>query len=189
MGRQKRKILLSLDNAPSHANITLDNIQLKFFPPNTILKLQPMDQGIIQTVKLKYRKCQLWRILQELEQAKEATGIDIAKRTNILDAIHWISAAWAETQPDTTTKCFYKAGFTAECSGKLMQSYPWVTVHLSFVATDVPTKEKGERVADHTEEVDQDMDLLIAQELYGCSFESLPCIDEELLTCNTDRMD
>ena len=166
MGRQQRKVLLFLDNAPSgsHADITLDNVQLKFFPPNTTSKLQPMDQGIIQTVKLKYRKHQLQRILQELEKDKTATGIDVAKKMNVLDAIHWVNAAWKETQPDTITKCFYKAGFQ-EGDG-----------------------ERGGVLDPDTVAVDPDMDSL-AQELYGCSFEDMPYIDEEVFTCNMERID
>ncbi|KAI8522067.1 hypothetical protein Bbelb_018210 [Branchiostoma belcheri] len=50
MGRQKRKILPFADNGPSHPDIRLKNVELKFFPPNTKSKLQPMSQGIIQTV-------------------------------------------------------------------------------------------------------------------------------------------
>eukprot|EP00058_Branchiostoma_floridae_P002180 XP_002587668.1 hypothetical protein BRAFLDRAFT_126732 [Branchiostoma floridae] len=80
MGRQGRKILLFMDNAPSHPAVTLRNIELKYFPPNTTSRLQPMDQGIIQTVKLKYRKQQLNKILAELAKDKTSTGIDIAKK-------------------------------------------------------------------------------------------------------------
>ncbi|KAI8498725.1 hypothetical protein Bbelb_231780 [Branchiostoma belcheri] len=52
MARQGRKILLFMDNAPSHIDMGLRNIELKYqkFPPNTTSGLQPMDQGIIQTV-------------------------------------------------------------------------------------------------------------------------------------------
>ena len=42
-----------------HANpidSELSNIKLLFFPPNTISKLQPLDQGIIRTFKTYYRK-------------------------------------------------------------------------------------------------------------------------------------
>ena len=56
MRRQGRKILLFVDNAPSHPKLRLDNIKLVFLPPNTTSKIQPMDQGIIQAMKLKFHK-------------------------------------------------------------------------------------------------------------------------------------
>lgn len=62
MKRQKRKIVLFVDNAPSHPDISLENINLKFLPANTTSKTQPMDQGIIQTTKLKFRKRQVCAI-------------------------------------------------------------------------------------------------------------------------------
>ncbi len=59
MRRQKRHVLLFLDNAPAHPVIKLANVELKFLPANTTSRSQPMDQGIIQSMKLKYRKRQL----------------------------------------------------------------------------------------------------------------------------------
>lgn len=50
----KKKILLFLENA-----LSLLNLQLKFLPPNTTSKTQPMDMGIIQAMKLKFRNIYL----------------------------------------------------------------------------------------------------------------------------------
>ncbi|XP_025202400.1 tigger transposable element-derived protein 6-like [Melanaphis sacchari] len=42
--KQKRKVLLFVDNCPTHPkDITLTNIKLVFFPPNATSKLQPLD--------------------------------------------------------------------------------------------------------------------------------------------------
>jgi len=59
MQRQKRKILLFVDNAPCHSDIQLPYVTVKNFPPNTTSLTQPMDQGIIQATKLKFRKRQV----------------------------------------------------------------------------------------------------------------------------------
>jgi hypothetical protein len=59
MKRQKRNILLFVDNAPCHQDTLLSNVQVKFLPPNTTSFTQPMDQGIIQATKLKFRKKQV----------------------------------------------------------------------------------------------------------------------------------
>ena len=47
MTRQKRKILLFVDNCLAHPHIqNLKSVTLLFLPPNTTSKIQPMDQGI-----------------------------------------------------------------------------------------------------------------------------------------------
>ena len=53
-----RKIVLVIDNCPAHPNIeaSFKAIKLLFLPPNTTVKLQPCDQGIIQNLKVRYRK-------------------------------------------------------------------------------------------------------------------------------------
>lgn len=58
MRAQKRNILLLVDNAPTHAlyeNTNLTNINIEYLPPNTTAHLQPCDQGIINSFKV--RKC------------------------------------------------------------------------------------------------------------------------------------
>ena len=61
MKAQKRCVLLFVDNAPSHPQISnLSNVKiLLYFPLNTTLLTQPVDQGITQAVKLKFRKRQV----------------------------------------------------------------------------------------------------------------------------------
>ena len=70
MEKKKRNVLLILDNAPSHPNIQLINVNiLQFFPPNTTSYCQPIDQGIIQAnMKLKYRKRQVQHVLVEMDK-------------------------------------------------------------------------------------------------------------------------
>ena len=54
IGQQNRKILMLLDIAPSHPKLQLQNL-----PANTTSQTQPMDMGIIQTTKLKFKKKQV----------------------------------------------------------------------------------------------------------------------------------
>ncbi|VDO61011.1 unnamed protein product [Heligmosomoides polygyrus] len=51
-GKENRKILLFVDNCPAHPKVTLTNIALRFFLPNATVEVQPMDQGIIQNLKI-----------------------------------------------------------------------------------------------------------------------------------------
>lgn len=88
MKRKKRKILLFVDNAPCHLNINLKYVKLSFLPPNTTCKIQPMDQGIIQTFKLKFHKRQSNKVLKEMEKHISMTGTEPLKLINILDAVY-----------------------------------------------------------------------------------------------------
>ena len=59
MIRENWHIILLIDNAKCHLsdNINnLSNVKVHFLPPNTTLHLQPLDQGIIYSLKAKYRK-------------------------------------------------------------------------------------------------------------------------------------
>ncbi|XP_066274905.1 tigger transposable element-derived protein 4-like [Branchiostoma lanceolatum] len=164
MKRQDRKIVLFMDNAPTHIGMDLSNIELKFFPPNTTSRLQPMDQGIIQAMKLKYRKLQLNRIVNELQENRDATGTDIAKKITVLDAIRWVDSAWKETGRDTIKRCFEKSGFTTSSPVAAVDTEP--------------------EVEDEATEMDS-----LAEELFGCSVEELATIDEDLATCDTTGRD
>jgi len=58
MRRQNRKILLFMDNASSHQELDLANVKIVKLPAKSTSILQPMDQGIIQALKLKFYKQQ-----------------------------------------------------------------------------------------------------------------------------------
>ncbi len=55
MRMQKRKVLLFLDNCSAHPEITLEHVEVKYFPPNTTSRCQPMDMGIIKCLKSHYK--------------------------------------------------------------------------------------------------------------------------------------
>ena len=51
-----RKIALIIDKCPAHPSISnLTNVQIIFLPPNTTTILQPIDQGVIRSLKAHYR--------------------------------------------------------------------------------------------------------------------------------------
>ena len=49
------KVVLFVDQASSHVLQDLSNIRIQFLPPSTTSKLQPMDQGVIRSLKCYYR--------------------------------------------------------------------------------------------------------------------------------------
>jgi hypothetical protein len=110
MKRQKRHILMFLDNATSHSHdCQLSNVTLKFFPANCTSVLQPLDHGIIRAFKARYRKHMLRSLLCKMESVDSVQAL--CKEINLLDAIHWIHQSWTETTSHTIVKCFHGTGF------------------------------------------------------------------------------
>ena len=67
--------------------------------------IQPIDRGIINTVKVKYKKQVLRRKLDAIEYGYEMEPI------TILDAIEYLDKAWREINQSTIANCFRKAGY------------------------------------------------------------------------------
>ncbi|CAF4361639.1 unnamed protein product, partial [Rotaria magnacalcarata] len=91
MRKQKRHILLFLDNAPVHPpDVQLENIKLDFFPPNTTAKIQPIDQGVIRAFKAYYRRHLVKHIIASADVAVTPSiidGIDALQQISITDEI------------------------------------------------------------------------------------------------------
>lgn len=101
----KRKVLLLVDNCSAHTRVTgLECIELVFLPENTTAALQPLDQGIIQHVKSRYRKHVLERILLCKEAGRE---YDLT----LLTAIHILAHVWNKTPPAVIANFFRHSGF------------------------------------------------------------------------------
>ena len=108
MKKQKRHILLFVDNAPVHPqDIELENIKFKFFPVNTTAKIQSMDQGIIKTFKAYYRTHLVKHIIVNATTAMTVDDVNITA----LDAVYWIQAAWEMVTSTTIKNTFRSAGF------------------------------------------------------------------------------
>ena len=91
MRKEKRNVLLFVDNATSHPTLQMNNVKLQFLPANTTSVCQPMDQDIIQAAaKLKYRKRQLQYVISEMDQNVHMCGTELLKQMSVLDAIFWI---------------------------------------------------------------------------------------------------
>lgn len=86
-----RKILLLVDNMSGHSidHLCLTHIEVMFLPPNTTSRLQPLDAGIIECFKRRYRKLFLrWRI-DKMEKGEDSKKIDLLQVTRFLiEAYH-----------------------------------------------------------------------------------------------------
>lgn len=111
MKRQKRKVLLFLDNATCHPQLELSNVQLIFLPPNTSSVCQPLDLGVIQNFKMLYKKKLLRHVISKIDSIEDATqGVQVS----VLDAIFWIISSINSIRADTVKRCFFHAGFASE---------------------------------------------------------------------------
>ncbi|KFD64096.1 hypothetical protein M514_23806 [Trichuris suis] len=116
MKRMKRSIFLVVDNCLSHPRVRrLTNVTLKFLPPNTSSKTQPLDQGVIKTFKATYRTQLLQWVISKAEVTSSSVGAtSIAASINALDAVLWISSSWNKVQPDAIRKRFRRAGLVRD---------------------------------------------------------------------------
>ena len=100
MRRQKRQILMVVDNCPAHPNINdLENVKLAFLPPNTTSKTQPCDAGIINSMKAYYRKKLISQIIDAYDEGKPFSF-------DLLDALFTLCSAWVNDVTETTIRNF-----------------------------------------------------------------------------------
>ena len=102
---QDRKIALIVDNCPAHLKVDgLKAIELIFLPPNTMSKTQPMDQGVIRSLKAFYRHSIIKRYITSIDGGRSP------KNVNMLEAMILLTVAWECVSPITLVNCFRKAG-------------------------------------------------------------------------------
>jgi hypothetical protein len=113
MRGEGRKVLLLMDNFSGHELAVqlvgglqgLSNVRIAWLPPNTTSTWQPMDQGIIASFKLQYRKMWITFMLREYEANR-----DPQKTVNLLKAVQWTRAAWeSSVTRDTIKRCWVKS--------------------------------------------------------------------------------
>ena len=114
--KEKRNILLFLDNVSSHTPDLKDNfsnIRVIFLPVNTTSKLQPLDAGIIKNFKVHYRKSLVKHTLAQINDSSDVVNASsVCKSVNVLLAICWIKQAWDAVSSDTVKNCFRKCGIS-----------------------------------------------------------------------------
>ncbi|XP_061169489.1 tigger transposable element-derived protein 4-like [Saccostrea echinata] len=105
---QRRNVAMVVDNCPAHPKCTgLKAIKLYFLPPNTTSKTQPMDQGIIQNLKVHYRKLVIMKKLRAIEKRCELT-------ITVIDALCMLYEAWTKVTDKTIQNCFRHANFSTD---------------------------------------------------------------------------
>ena len=105
MSAANRNIAMIVDNCPSHPHIQgLKSVTLIFLPPNTTSKTQPMDCGVIWSLKSHYRQ----QLMTSMIICHDA-GLKF--QPNLMTSMHWLITAWNKVTPETIVNCFHSAGF------------------------------------------------------------------------------
>ena len=99
LGREEKAILF-LDNCaahPSEKELVSDDgkIIAKFLPPNVTALIQPMDQGVLESIKRVYRKS----ILRDLVSQSTFTIQDFLKTLDMMKVIDTVATAWDMVTP------------------------------------------------------------------------------------------
>ncbi len=110
MSHMLRKVILFLDNAPSHMmQKSWSNVRVEFLPANTTSKLQPIDQGIIKSLKGRYRADLAKKYLIALNAGKSVHWLK--QQIDLKVACDMIVQAWRDIPGLAIINSFKKAGF------------------------------------------------------------------------------
>lgn len=128
--RRHRRFYILLDNCSSHVfaarmldptgsvltSFTFeDTITILFLPPNATSSCQPLDQGIIRSLKAGYRKAQLSTLLSEYELWQNSRDLTCTVRfpvhqhTHMRNTLRWLQEAHGNLSENTIRRCFVKA--------------------------------------------------------------------------------
>ena len=104
---QSRKVALQIDDCPAHPEIkNLTNFSLICLPPNTASVLQPMDQGVIRSLKAQYRKKVVRLCIKGVESNKPYPKI------SILQAMKHLVSSWNAVSKETVVTCLKKSNIS-----------------------------------------------------------------------------
>lgn len=100
------KILLLMDNCTAHPELVAPNVSTLFLPPNTTSLIQPMDQGVINSMKCNYKSAFLRRLLNS--ESGPSTITDFKKKFTIKDCIYMLREAWDSVTQETLANAWHK---------------------------------------------------------------------------------
>ena len=101
---EEPKAILVLDNCSAHPDpkefVSGDRkVKARFLPPNVTALIQPMDQGVIQSVKRRYKKKLLRRLIIEDDMGTSIVGF--SKGVNLRIVVDLVHESWMEITKDT----------------------------------------------------------------------------------------
>lgn len=105
------KALLLLDNCTGHhVGCDLESedglIKCAYLPANVTSLGQPMDQGVIAAIKMRYKKKLLAHLL--LVEDEKMPFEKRLKQVSLLNCVDWLKEAWQEISADTVSNSWNK---------------------------------------------------------------------------------
>ncbi|XP_064468534.1 tigger transposable element-derived protein 6-like [Ornithodoros turicata] len=164
MRRRQRKICLCLDNCTAHPveDLVLSNTELQYFPANCTSVIQPLDQGVINSVKCAYRNRVLSRMLLDIR-------LNSNTKVDVYQAVEMLAASWVATSASIIRNCFRKAVFVLDHAlASLDDSQNTENISPELVATWQSLSEFSDVVPDGTtldDYVNSDASVVATEEL------------------------
>lgn len=124
-----RKVLLLLDNFSAHTKAVVEaeeegilrHTRVVFLPANTTSLHQPMDQGIINNLKVYYKRHWLEFVANAFFHDR-----DPLKEVTLLRAVGWLVDAWREgIKEDTINACWVKSQLFGSFNGPAKRPADW----------------------------------------------------------------
>ncbi|GBM57430.1 Transient receptor potential-gamma protein [Araneus ventricosus] len=85
----------------------MNAVKVVFLQPNTTSKLQPLNQGIIRSFKVFYKKERVRKVVDSIDKKNKM------KPFNMLDCMRMADRAWMNVTQKTIKNCFAKACFSS----------------------------------------------------------------------------
>ena len=103
LGVEPKPVLL-LDNCSAHPNedelVSSDGkIRAKFLPPNVTSLIQPMNQGVLESIKRRYKRKILEKLI--LQDGEGVPILDFLRGINMLQISNIIAVCWDEISAQT----------------------------------------------------------------------------------------
>ena len=108
---QTENVVLLVDNCAAHHNaeeLNFENFFVRFFPRNVTSLIQPMDQGIIETLKRSYKNSLLRELLFALESNKVSTYEEFMKSVDMPKVSDLFAESWDLVSPVTLRRGWNK---------------------------------------------------------------------------------
>ena len=138
--RNGGKVLLILDNAKIQVDVAdvPVNIIIRYLPANLTSMYQPMDQGVIRSLKIGYKQLMLEKLLEicdnrELYNERKAEaalkrrgqkGLQFACKAHIVDAMNLLNNIWNSPVPKYCTTNMIQGCFRrSKCLPKTLSEY------------------------------------------------------------------
>ncbi|XP_068027287.1 tigger transposable element-derived protein 4 [Melanerpes formicivorus] len=149
---QHRQVVILVDSFSAHTAVkNLKSVELVFSPSDS--SCIATKQGVIRSLKVKYRHCLIKRFIDCVKGNKEFM-------LTLLDAIEMLNLCWKKITPETIVKSYNESGFKLETETN---------------GNDIETESDFDLIA-HAQAAGVEFPE-------GLSFEEYTALDDDLITC------